>query len=409
MTADSDFTPQQRIRDWLFERLGGESSPAPPDLEGIATSAGQDLSCPSPMEASSGPPAIRREEDLQAANAWLQRERQRLEDYTRGQLNHLQQQQHAFVQQTALNQQAMILRSQELARQEELLLAQGQFLRQQNEDLMRREQALAEQYGRWCEAQKEAAALQEVKEQVHQETDAQRSLLAALQAETASLQGAQKAAQVELDHLLGAIAEQRTARAREEELLRTKQEQLDQRLNSAERAELACQQRLAELDDLEAHLRKELAEQEGLLRRERRELDAFQAHLREATRKEQAHQAARQTELDRRLNMVEQLEKASKQRENDLDCVEARLAECCETLTDHQAAMDQREQDLERREQQICQQLQERAAELAEQWRELELQREQLERLTPVPGHPVWSSPAGSDESGSVPRRARNR
>ena len=55
-------------------------------------------------------------EDVQAVTQWLQREQQRLQAYTRSQMQHLHNEHQALVQQSYLSEQAVISRSQELSR-----------------------------------------------------------------------------------------------------------------------------------------------------------------------------------------------------------------------------------------------------------------------------------------------------
>ena len=69
--------------------------------------------------------------DLRAANEWLRRERQRLEQYTQTQLDRIQSDRQALVTQTARNEQMIITGCQELSRKEELLARQSRTLQQQ--------------------------------------------------------------------------------------------------------------------------------------------------------------------------------------------------------------------------------------------------------------------------------------
>src|SRR5262249_33103120 len=151
-----------------------------------------------------GPPEVRGAEDLQAANEWLRQERRRVGGYTPAPLARIQNEQQAPLQQNYLNDQAPILRSQELARRGEMLLVQGRAVQQQSAELSRRESALASRLAEWGAAQQD-----------HPST-AQQQVVETLQSETVALQKAQQAAREELAGLLTAIEQQRESRAREE-------------------------------------------------------------------------------------------------------------------------------------------------------------------------------------------------
>src|SRR5262249_48608998 len=70
------------------------------------------------------PPAIRSDDDVRAANEWLQRERKRLQEYTETQLARVANEHQALVSQNYRNEQQMILACQELSRKEEMLARQ---------------------------------------------------------------------------------------------------------------------------------------------------------------------------------------------------------------------------------------------------------------------------------------------
>src|SRR5262249_28870396 len=134
----------QQALDWLFARLGGQAGadPAPPAAEPWADAP--------PAEAEPAPaPEVHSPEDLKLASAWLQRERARLETYTRSQLARIQREHQAQVAQNYLNEQTLILRSQELTRKEELFVSRGRALQTQAQELAQREQALAGQLQQW--------------------------------------------------------------------------------------------------------------------------------------------------------------------------------------------------------------------------------------------------------------------
>jgi chromosome segregation ATPase len=271
----SDSSPTQTI-DWLFSHLSdGRAAPPPPPAP---------LPSANPVpEGIQPPPPLETAADVQAVHAWLQRERARLDAYTRAQLNRLQQENQAVVSQHYLNEQALILRSQELSRKEELLVQQSHSLQQQARELSDREQALTGQLSQWWRGQEELAAIQEVSATVRGDLDSQRALLQTVQAETAALLKARQSAEADLQTLEMALREQRDARVREEALLAARRSQLEQRLADVDRAEQAVQRRVGELDELEARLQQELEAQEKHLARERRELADLYAWVREQT------------------------------------------------------------------------------------------------------------------------------
>src|SRR5262249_10688189 len=124
----------QQALDWLFARLGGQggADPAPP--------AEPWADAPPARAGPPPPPRVHPPEDLKLASAWLQRERARLETYTRSQLARIQREHQAQVAQNYLNEQTLILRSQELTRKEELLVSRGRALQAQAQELAQREQ-----------------------------------------------------------------------------------------------------------------------------------------------------------------------------------------------------------------------------------------------------------------------------
>src|SRR5262245_46937399 len=158
MNAVGDALPlHQQALDWLFARLGGNS---PEPLQEVAPAEAA-APAPAPADDVPLPPKVESAADLEAATAWLQRERKRLEAYTRAQLTRLQQEHQAVLQQNYLNEQALIMRSQELARREEMLQAQGRAVQQQAQEVSGRERALSEQLAQWWQANEQLAALEE--------------------------------------------------------------------------------------------------------------------------------------------------------------------------------------------------------------------------------------------------------
>jgi hypothetical protein len=280
--------PHTQALDVLFCRLGAArlDEPIPPNgLVGAAP-----LTAPSNAEdaaalaATEPPPSLEGAKDVQAVYEWMKRERGRLETYTRGQLARLQAERMELIHQNYLNEQGVILRVQELGRKEELLGQQARTLQQQAQELTQRERALAAQLEHWCRARDELASLEEASVSARQDMDAQRAALAALRAETAALQKSREAAEGDLGALVNALEEQREARIREQALHAARQKQLEERLQAADRAETAAQQRIAEVEELEARLRHEIEDQERLLAAERRELEHLYDNLRRPIR-----------------------------------------------------------------------------------------------------------------------------
>jgi hypothetical protein len=228
--------PSMQILDWVFSRLGGNNTAPPPEV--VERPAGE------MAEISPPPRALASEADLQAANAWLQRERMRLESYTRSQLGRLQHEHQNLVAQTYHNEQTIIARAQELSRTEEMLATQSRALQQQAEELGKREQALAEQLQEWVQGE--------------EKLEEQGGLLEALEAETAALLKSREAARADLEALAVSLMDRRKERAQEQALFASRLAELETRLQEADRAEAAAQRRLAEVEELEARLLHEI-------------------------------------------------------------------------------------------------------------------------------------------------------
>jgi hypothetical protein len=268
----------EQLQDWLFARLAGFDGPLPSISPGPApeTVPGADRA------ESAAPPAIRSEADLRMATEWLRRERARLEEYTRSQLGGIQREREALARQKSAAEQALFLRVQELSRKEEMILAQGQSMHKQAEELAQREQRLAAHLQAWQTTPGQAPGGQSAG-QPGEQSPAQQALLETLKSETASLHAARAVAQEELRNLIAATEDLKKTRAAEEENLRTRQALLEQRLVEADQAILASQQRQTELEDLELRLYHEVQEQERDLIRQRQELEVFQRQLRGAS------------------------------------------------------------------------------------------------------------------------------
>jgi len=274
--------------DWLFTHAAtnrGFQGPSPTPGWQAATSSAESGDDSAPAETEP-PAAVRDSADFRAASEWLQRERNRLQEYTQIQLARLEKEHQALLSRSYANEQGMILRCQELSRKEGLLKEHVQALQQQSAELSRREQTVASQLETWSRAQNELADLCMTRSHVAHDTEEMRALLATLRAETTALQQSRAATQAELEALSRALNEQREARAREQELARATQVQMEQRLRELDRAEQAAQRRVAELDELEVRLREEFEEQERQLAGQRREVAALYARLRQQLEEE---------------------------------------------------------------------------------------------------------------------------
>ena len=220
--ADADRLQQQAL-DFVFARLGGDPTAPPPSQEADEEAE------PVPV------PVVKSADDLRAASEWLARERQRLQAYTRTQLARIQEERQGLAQQQYLNEQTLIFRSQELARREEMLLAQGRSLQQQAEELAQREQSLAAQLHQWWQAHEELAGLEEATRSAREDVARHNALLEALRSETEAAQRARADARTEAGSIQAAAEELRDSRLREEASLKARQEQLEQRLLTADR------------------------------------------------------------------------------------------------------------------------------------------------------------------------------
>jgi hypothetical protein len=316
MTARSALDVQQQAVDVLFAQLGGNgpTSAEPPADVGRASSAvGASLAESDPA------PTIRGPEDLKSAAEWVQREKERLAAYTRAQIQRLQADHQVLISQSYLNEQTLILRSQELSRKEEWLVAQGRALKEQAEELSRREQSLAAQLNQWGGVRQEMASVKETTRSVEQDTAAEVALLDALRSETEALHHSREVARTEFEALMKAIQEQGETRAREDAIRRASQDQFEQRRLAADRQETAMRQRLAELDDLETRLRREFEEQERQIRAQRQELAAREARLLSRPAEELASLAAREVQLEQRAQELQHRERDLEDREQYLE------------------------------------------------------------------------------------------
>ncbi len=275
MGIPDEVDPATQALDWVFTYYASRPTW---DRQMLSTPVAPG---PAVLATMDGPPEVKDADDLRAANAWLQREWERLRQYTQLQLGRIQKESQELVNQNHLNEQAMIQACQELSRKEELLTRQSRALQQQAAALSGREAALVEQLGAWSQAQAEFPVLREQHQRTEQEAAQAQALLESLRGELQGVQQARQATQAELETLAQAAEEQRAAREKEQALTRALQAEMEQRRRALERAEQAAQRREAELDELEARLRAEFEEQDRQLSERRREVNALYARLRQ--------------------------------------------------------------------------------------------------------------------------------
>ncbi len=333
-----------QILDSLFSHLADAASGRPPPDERNGFSAGPPgADEPDELAHVQPPPQIANDADLRAAHEWLHRERQRLDAYTRGQLARVRREHQGFLQQTYLQEQALVLRTQELNRKDEMLAHQAGAIRREAGDLAERQRKLAPYLDPLWHGQEELAEMRRVSCGLRGDVKGQRALLERLRAEAAALEQEREAARAELAAGEAALREEKIA-------LAARQEQLNQRLLGLDGAEAAVRRRTAELDELEARLRRDFAHQEEQLsqlrrlsasllqdtkgqwallerlraeaasREEARDTDQKQLAARAAAlQQKQEALDARQGQMDYRLLALEEAEVAARRRAAELD------------------------------------------------------------------------------------------
>jgi chromosome segregation ATPase len=339
--------PRTLVLDRLFSHLAEEAA-------GRAVADGGDTCFyppdgnPRKFAETEPPPPMESAADLRAAHEWLLRERERLDIYTRGQLLRTQREHQAFVQQTYLKEQALVLRTQELNRKEEMLVHQFGVLRQKAAAVEEQERKVAPYLEALRNAQAELEDLRRQSCALHADVKGQQALRERLRSEAESLEREREATRADLAAREAAFREEKRAVA-------ARHARMDQRLQALDEAEAAAARRVAELDELEARLRREFREQEeelaqlrrvsagllqdtkgqrSLLQRIRVETeslakarDTVQKHLAgqaAAIRAEKESLAARQAELKRRLQALEEAEAAFRRRASEPDELESR-------------------------------------------------------------------------------------
>jgi chromosome segregation ATPase len=222
-----------------------------------------------PLGEIQPPPSVKNPADVQAAYLWLQRERERLEAYTRSQFERLQEEHRALLSQNYVNEQKRILRIQELNQKTEALAAQHQSLQQQARALAEREQEWASRADELAKSRSELAELRQAAATLRAEADAERPQLEQLRAETATLQTARDAARGELTALEDALREQRLAWDEKHTRLAAWQAEMELRSRTLENAEASMRRRTAELEELEEKLATERARETAALAKQR--------------------------------------------------------------------------------------------------------------------------------------------
>jgi hypothetical protein len=276
MTSTNDPAARQtQAADFLFSHFGAQAWGRQPSGT-LAEIGGGNL----PPDADA-PPPIQNQQDLVAANEWLQRERKRLQEYTETQLERIAAEHQALVKRNYQNEQSMILACQELSRKEEMLTRQSRALQDQAAELSRRQHTLSSQLQEWSRSHGELADLTQARARTEQEAAEQRALVDSLRTESLALQKSRELLQAELETMARELSEQREQRERERALTQTQQSQMEERLRALDRAEQAAQRRVADLDELEAQLRDEFEDQERRLAEQRREVASLSARLRQ--------------------------------------------------------------------------------------------------------------------------------
>jgi hypothetical protein len=257
----------------VFDGLGRGPTPLPPTLQARRAQA---LAAP-----PQPPPALETPEDLRLAHEWFQVERARLEEYTRQQFADIEAQQQAGMSRFYQGEAALAARSREINREMQFLAAQSQALQARARELADWESQLSTQMARLTQAQGELLYIQTTSANIQRDTELQQASLLQLRQEAAQLQTQEAAARDSFAAFDQALADRQRAWEQKQADMAARQQAMEQRYQALEQAEAAAKRRLAELDDLEDHLRQEFDNQQQQLLRERQELDALYAEVRQ--------------------------------------------------------------------------------------------------------------------------------
>ena len=209
--------------------------------------------------------------ELREAYQWLQGERQRLEEYTRGQFANIRRQHQELLAHHFRKEEAVALRTQELNREMAFVAAQAKIIQQRAAELAVREKALAAQIEKLFQAQGAAGQAAPA---------GPRSAWEELRTETARLRGSPETGPGQLAEVESALRERQSFWETRQEEITERLAQMERRYRALEEAEEATRRRVAELDELEARLTREFEKQERQLALERRQIETLRARLR---------------------------------------------------------------------------------------------------------------------------------
>jgi hypothetical protein len=226
------------------------------------------------------PPTLDEPAKVQAAYEWFLAEKARLDEYTNHQFAAVRKHQEADLARHRRNEEALILRSQELNREMQFLASQSQALQSRARELADWESSLHAQMFKLTRAHEELLNIQKTSENIQRDTEAQQASLEQLRSEMAQLQAAEAAARTTFASFDSALTERQQAWEKKQADLAARQLQMEQRYQALEQAEEAASRRLAELEDLEDRLREDFESQQQQLVRERQDLEALYKELR---------------------------------------------------------------------------------------------------------------------------------
>ncbi len=266
--------------DLLFTGLNSENTayaPAPRSQTGFSGARSGDT------PAAEFSPSLPPEGDHvhpKAAYEWLLNEKRKLEEYTRGQFDMIQQQHQALLAKHFRSEEALALRAQDLNREMQFLASQSEALQHRAHELAEHEGMLQAQTERLAQAQEELFALQNSSETARRDIEAQQQILNKLRTEAAQLQQVGQSARAEFGDFETTLRARQQAWEKKQAEFVARQAQMEQRYEALEKAEEASKRRITELDELEDQLRREFEQSERSLAAERREIETLRARLR---------------------------------------------------------------------------------------------------------------------------------
>jgi chromosome segregation ATPase len=275
--------------DWLFGNLAGkmtgnvipaevyDSARFRSNPVSAAVVSGQADALAAPTQP---PPALDSPTGVQAAYEWFRAERERLAEFTRFQFAAVQQHQQEDLARHYRSEQQLAARSQELNRELQFLASQSQALQARARELAQWENALSVQAQKLMQAHGDLLHIQKTSTDVERDTEVQQARLEQMRAEMAQLQTVEAAARATFASFDSTLAERQKAWEQKQADLTARQTAMEQRYDALEKAEAAAKSRLAELDDLEDHLRQEFENQQQQLVRDRKEIEALYTELR---------------------------------------------------------------------------------------------------------------------------------